>query len=146
MPETDRTEDCGPLIKFISDTISRLGNNDLRKNGLTLAQLRYIEFLHDRKGSPVPFKEIESHFHVAQPTVTGVIRRLESKGLVATHSCGGTGNAKTASLTAKGTRLYKTASRSRDETERKILSSLNESEKKRFHGMLVRIARSLEAL
>ena len=61
----NRITECGMLIKQISDSIARMSNNELRKSGLTLSQLRYLEYLSESQNEPTPFKELEAHFMVS---------------------------------------------------------------------------------
>ena len=136
--------DCGMLIKLISDSIARISNNELRENGLTLSQLRYIEYLYARPGTPTPFKELEAFFQVSQPTVAGILSRLESKKLIVTQpsKCGG--KARTAILTEMGKQQYELAEARRSETETQLLAPLNEEDKNRFHAILQEIYRNLK--
>ncbi len=136
-----RTTECGLLIKMISDSIARLSNNDLRENGLTLSQLRYLTYLYEHGDAPVPYKALEAHFHVAQPTVVGVLRRLVDKGLVTTLH--GRGNAKLAALTAQGRLQCERSEDSRRATEERLLASLSEEDRARFEQMLRSVCHSL---
>lgn len=138
------TTDCGMLVKLISDSIMRISNNELRKNGLTLSQLRYLEYLYVHPNSPTPFKELETYFQVSQPTVAGIIRRLESKRLILTQAneCGG--KARAAVLTESGNQLYEVAEARRSEMETLLLSPLDEADRDRFHAMLEVIYRNLK--
>lgn len=132
----NESTDCGMLIKLISDCIARKSNNELRQNDLTLSQLRYLEYLYARPNAPTHFKELETHFQVSQPTAAGIIRRLESKGLILTQGSECGGKAKTAILTDSGKQQYEAAEARRSETEARLLAPLGEADKERFHTML----------
>ncbi|MEA4912104.1 MAG: MarR family transcriptional regulator [Oscillospiraceae bacterium] len=136
--------DCGMLVKLISDSIARISNNELRENDLTLSQLRYLEYLYAHPYAPTPFKELETHFQVSQPTAAGIIRRLESKGLILTQASECGGKARTAALTQRGKQLYEVAEARRSETETLLLAPLEETDKERFYAMLQKIYRNLK--
>ncbi len=136
--------ECGILIKQINDNIARLANNELRQNNLTLSQLRYLEYLYAHKGTPVPFKDLERHFEVSQPTVAGILRRLENKKLVKTTQSEHGGKSKTVCLTGSGTALYESAETRRSETEIHLLSPLRDTERIAFQDMLVKVLKHLK--
>lgn len=140
----NESTDCGMLVKLISDSIARISNNELRENGLTLSQLRYMEYLYAHPDAPIPFKELETYFAVSQPTVAGIIRRLEGKGLILTQASECGGKARTAVLTDKGKQQYEAAEVRRSETETRLLAPLDGSDKERFHAMLQEIYRNLK--
>lgn len=136
--------ECGILIKQINDNIARLANNELRQNNLTLSQLRYLEYIYTNKGTPVPFKYLEKHFEVSQPTVAGILRRLENKKLVKTKQSESGGKAKTVCLTSKGMALYESAEERRLETEIYLLSPLKDDERIEFQDTLVKVLKHLK--
>lgn len=134
-----QTDDCGLLIKQLSDRMARQANNELREDGMTFTQMRYIEYLCEQKNNPVCFKQLEAYFDVSQPTVVGVIRRLEEKGLVAVQACKDDSNAKEAFLTKKGKTFLKLAESRRNNMEKFILSGLTSNEKNEFKRLLTKV-------
>lgn len=131
------------LIKMISDHIARDSNSQLNQDGLTLSQLRYLEFLTEHGDAPVYFKEFESHFQASQPTVSGIMRRMEGKGLIRIKAAE-RGRAKMAELTETGRKWTENARISREKEEAKLLYPLNEEERKLFQEMLLKICRHME--
>ena len=126
-----RTE-CGLLIKQISDHISKTANNALRADNLTLSQLRCLEYIYESPKDKMPLKEIESHFHISQPTLAGIVARLTQKGLLNTEISESNARAKTASLTPQGNDLFHTFDERREMMENRLLASLSEEEKVDF--------------
>lgn len=139
-----QTSDCGLLIKLISDNIARLANNELRTNDLTLSQLRYLEFLASRGGGMLPFKTMEAEFKVSQPTVAGIIRRLELKKLVVTKASPTNAKAKMVGLTAKGRQISENAELHKHKTEALLLAPLQAEEKIVLQGLLFKIYHNLQ--
>jgi DNA-binding MarR family transcriptional regulator len=137
------SKDCGILLKQINDHIAQQANHGLKENGLTLSQLRYLEYLAGKKEGPVPFKEIEHHFQVSQPTVAGILARLSKKGLIVTALVPGS-KAKTAALTEKGKKELKKAVSYRNGTEEQLLAPLSPAERNTFRTLLDKIARHMD--
>ena len=74
--------DIGLLIKSINEQMERKANLLFRPFDLTLAQMRVLFYLRDREGEKTTLRDIEEYFGVSHPTVTGILRRMEAKGLV----------------------------------------------------------------
>ena len=77
----EHRETCGMLIKQVQDAVAKKLNNSLRESGLTHVQLGTLIALEHTEGRTLRLKELEKIFHVSQPTVVGVVDRLEEKGL-----------------------------------------------------------------
>ncbi|MGI6230718.1 MAG: MarR family winged helix-turn-helix transcriptional regulator [Tractidigestivibacter sp.] len=131
------------LIKQINDRVSRLFNNQVRDADLTLSQIRYLTFLYEHGGSLVPFREIQEHFGVSQPTVTGILKRLMVKRLVFSETGAEGGRSKSYGLTQKGVMQLKSAEAARNAQEEQLLSPLSEAERAAFQDMLTRILDNL---
>lgn len=136
--------ECGMLIKRINDRIARMSNNELRASELTLSQLRYLEYLYDQQDTEAHFKNLESFFGVSQPTVVGVLKRLERKGLVSTQLSAAGGNVKTAHLTENGKALYEDSRTYRNDVEQTLLVPLDAQEQAMFHEMPRKVCMHLE--
>lgn len=69
------------LLKQIHTTTKRRLNSAMQKYNLTPAQLGVLSLLH-MKGVPVCQREIEKELMLQNPTVTGILDRLEAKGFI----------------------------------------------------------------
>lgn len=137
-----RSMDCGMLINMIADQIENEANRMLNRREITLSQLRYLEYLKAAAPKPVYFKDLEKYFQASQPTVSGMMRRLEEKGLIRVTEAG-YGRAKTAAITQAGTAITVESEAFRDQEEENLLAGLDEDERKEFRDMLARIHRHL---
>lgn len=137
------SSECGMLIKQINDCIGRISNNQLRDADLTLTQIRYLSFIHQHNGELVSFKEIQSHFGVSQPTVTGILKRMTSKKLIFSSVDPGEGHAKSYGLTQFGVMQLEGATAGRVAQEEQLLAPLSPSERKQFQEMLSRVLDNL---
>ncbi len=78
-------EHMGFLIKHISETMEKKCNESLKKNNITISQDRVLGYLNFYKDRIVTQKELEDYMRVSHPTVVGILKRLESKGLIETN-------------------------------------------------------------
>jgi DNA-binding MarR family transcriptional regulator len=102
-------KDLSMLIKQLSDAKEKRANEELKAFGLTFSQFRLLSYIRECSGEAVPLKEIERHFHLAQQTVAGILKRLEDKGLVLACEDATDKRAKNVFLTAKGAESYSNA-------------------------------------
>lgn len=70
------------LIKTISLEIDKLGNQMLLPYDLTYPQFKALKLLFKNPPLTIRQIDIERHFSLSNPTVTGIIQNLEKKGLV----------------------------------------------------------------
>lgn len=70
------------LIKLINDEIARNLNNSLRQDGITRSQMEIIEYLMQNLNKKVIQKDIIEYLGIDHSTVTGLIKRMEKKGLI----------------------------------------------------------------
>lgn len=78
--------DCGAILNQISDELGKNANNALRSQDLTRTQAGILIWLDRIESKSATFKELEKNFGVSQPTIVGIIKRLEQKDLIAIQS------------------------------------------------------------
>ncbi len=127
---------CGMLIKQIYDAIGKHVNNALRKNDLTLAQVRLLMELGEDSSAAKSLKELERRFQVSQPTIAGIVRRLEAKGLLHGFTSAEDNRVKLVKLTPEGEVLRQANMREIDEMERRLVLCLSEEEQADLLRML----------
>lgn len=135
--------DFAPLVKHISDYIAKEANNSLRASCLTFGQMRYLTFL-SQEGGTAEYKTIERHFGVSQPTVAGIVARLEEKGLVETSQSPRGGKAKVCSITVEGGKKRAGLEEITKSACDRLLSGLSEEERGQLVELLSKAARGAE--
>ena len=98
----DTEDSCSLLIKQVHDAVEKRLNNSLRESGLTNVQLGTLLILSRTEGRILRMKELERILHVSQPTVAGIVERLEEKGLVRSVQCPRDRRSKQVEITAQG--------------------------------------------
>ncbi len=110
----------GYLLKKINDNFVYNLNIRLSKFDLTLSQGRVLKsiLVANEKNQDIMQKDIEIELKLSNPTVTGIIKRLEAKDYVY----------KEASITDRRSRLLYVTDKARD-VDKAILDSINENER-----------------
>ncbi|MDF9824091.1 MarR family transcriptional repressor of mepA [Breznakia sp. PF5-3] len=74
----------GLLIKQLNTIHEHKINNMLRSYGLTMSQVRVLRYLirKEKENVLVNQRNIEDHMNISNPTLTGILNRLEAKQLI----------------------------------------------------------------
>lgn len=70
------------LFKLLNSTLREHIDRNVRVMELTTSQLDVVICLAEHGGGPVSQREIEEELHLSNPTVTGILKRLEKKGFI----------------------------------------------------------------
>ena len=72
----------GPRIKRISNALDRKRTQDMDSMALTSSQAFVLGYLTRHRDQSVSPGDLGRHFDLSQPTVTGILQRLEAKGFI----------------------------------------------------------------
>ncbi|MBR3313508.1 MAG: MarR family transcriptional regulator [Atopobiaceae bacterium] len=72
----------GRLIKVINQKFEREKNALVRELGITNAQIELLDYLSEHTDEGVTQRDLAEHGFVSRAAVTGMVSRLEEKGLV----------------------------------------------------------------
>lgn len=134
----------GLLIKQMHDRLEKQANNALRPKDLTMMQVAVLMSLQKAEEKQLSMKEIERHFQVAQPTVVGIISRLEQKGFVEAFGDAADKRVKLAHITSAGEACCEEAAGYMHEAEESLLRGFSQEERIMFHALLVRAAENMK--
>ena len=134
---------CGQLMKFITCSIEKEMNAQLREHDLTAGQGALLKMLIDH-GEPVPMKELEKWLHISQPTVVGLVKRCESKGLVKTSGKPGDKRVKLVEVTDKGMTISKETYNSIKQVQDQLTGGLSEKEAEVLEILLRKVCTNFE--
>lgn len=95
------------------------------------------------EGRIINQRDIENELDISNPTVTGILNRLEAKGLIQRKTSTKDARMKHIRLTKKALELDKVLRKGFAENEKALVSCLNEEETKQLDEMLCRILASL---
>lgn len=135
---------CGTLLKQINDIMEKNANNALRGQDLTISQSGVLVLLDEKEEKTATFKELEKEFGVSQPTMVGLLSRLEQKHLVEILDDPDDKRIRRARLTQKGEEKCKEGYKHMRSAEELLLGDLTAEEKSEFINLLLKIKNSLE--
>lgn len=77
-----RGEPIGFLIKQINNIFEKDLNEKLKKLGITSSQCAVLDYLFHTSKEEVSQRDVERHLCLKNPTVTGLLKRLDEKGYI----------------------------------------------------------------
>ena len=135
---------CGALIKQINDIMEKNANNALRGEDLTISQSGVLMLLDQKEDKTATFKDLEKRFGVSQPTMAGILSRLEQKKLVEFLSDPDDKRIRRAKLTGKGMDKCREGYKHMKSAEEFLLGSLTAEEKQEFLRLLIKIRNNMD--
>jgi len=136
----------GMLLKCLDKKIINEFNKELEQFEITLMQsevLKYIYFHEDKED--VFQKQIEEFFNSTNPTITGILKRLESKELIKRETSLTDGRYKKLTLTKKGRILLdKLRELGLKKIENKLTQRLSGEERDELERLLLLVLEGLE--
>ena len=126
----------GRLIKTLNTTIERNINRQLAKYDLTGTQGIIIGYLSHNQDKEICQKHLEREFDLSHPTMSSILTRMESKGLIATSPLPKDRRYKKVFITEKGLDLDKDIFASIEEMEAKMVTGLSEEQQNELKSLL----------
>lgn len=75
-------ESIGFMIKQINNEFEKNYNNRLKALGITASQSAVLNYLFHSNKEENSQRDIEHHLNLKNPTVTGLLKRLDEKGFI----------------------------------------------------------------
>ena len=134
----------GFLIKQVHILQEQRLNRKFEHFGLTAAQTFTLVSLFKarEKNEKLNQKDLERILDISNPTVTGILNRLEAKDLIRRVTCKHDARIKYIEVTKKAIELDKEIRKTFKEAEEQLVSSLTPEEIDRLNEYLIRILRS----
>ena len=129
----------GAYFKSITNTLDRKFNRDLEEFDLTSSQANLLLFLFFNRDKEISQTDIQDKFNLTNPTVTGILKRLESKGFISRSVSISDGRRKVIKVTEKSTNLDKKLMEGVIEVEAQMTCGFSEQEKKLLEALLQRV-------
>jgi MarR family 2-MHQ and catechol resistance regulon transcriptional repressor len=149
IPTMDRTKQCArepalAVIREIVRTYQAFGDfsqSDIRRFGLTGPEFDVLATLGNQPG--MTFKDIGENTLITKTTLTGVVDRLEQKGLVERRGCPEDRRCVRAVLTEKGDAMFREVFPEHVERLKERLAALTEEERDQALDVLGKVRRLL---
>ena len=137
-------DSLGLLIKQINESLQKDANKRLAKQNLTLAQVGLITELGQKDNSTATMKELEALLSVSQPTVVGIVKRLEQKGFVECYESPEDRRVKIVRLTKAGKVQGQIGQKYTQESDDRMLTAIPPNQRDELRDMLKRIHKALK--
>jgi len=132
------------MIKQIHDYMEKNANNNLRSQGLTMAQVGALMELHSTEERQMSLKELERRLHIAQSTAAGIVVRLEQKGFLESFGDATDRRVKMVRMTPKGEKCFQSAEENMKCADEKLLGSLTMEERMTLLHLLKKVCDGIQ--
>lgn len=132
------------LFKQLSIAFENNLQREAAQYGLTAAQAAILIYL-SKAEHQVNQRDLETHFHLSNPTITGLMKRMEAKGFIRREVSREDGRAKYIILTEKAVEISSEVQQNLAEMEQKVVQGMTPEESQQFHGLLVRALKNIYA-
>lgn len=129
----------GYMIKMIDNTYKHEINQKLKDYGLTQTQSSLLLYLARNKDHEISQREIERFMDCTNPTITGILNRLEKNGFIIRKSSSKDARFKCVELSDKANQMHKEIREVLDMNEAHLLACLNENEREQLHDLLSKL-------
>lgn len=128
----------GVLFKQISLAFDASLQHEATKYDLTSSQARMLIYLM-KANHPVNQRELELFYHLSNPTVTGLMKRMEGKGFITRETSYEDARSKNIILTDKAREISGEVLLNLKKKEKCILQGLSEEEQRTLRNLLDRV-------
>lgn len=140
-PNFDREKSIGFLVHEVARLFRRRFEDEARTHNVTLPQWRALIEIHKNEG--ISQVSLAGCIDTDPMTLSGILDRLEKRGLVERYPDPNDSRAKLARLTGEGSSLVQTARHVGRELYENALSGLSERERDQLSAGLIRIRDNL---
>lgn len=133
------TDKVAILIKKTALVVEKLSNHVLSPCELTHTQYKILIMLFQNKEKQIRQADIETHFSMTNPSVTGIIQNLEKKGLLERVQNPDDKRSKLLKLTAQAISLEKELYALGESIEMQVTKNLTPEESKQLIVLLKKV-------
>ncbi len=129
----------GFLFKQINNVYEKEFNRRLKSLGITSSQCEVLDFLLQSGQEEVTQRDIERALNLKNPTVTGLLKRLDEKGFILAVPSGREKRFKNIYLTEKAYDIQKRMEKDRKKLDQMLTLGMTKKETESLHKMLNRV-------
>lgn len=146
MKGSNEVKSIGMLLRGINKAIISIVNKDLETYGITLMQNEVLQYIYfEGKKKDINQKDIEKFFNSSNPTITGILNRLQSKGLVNRESSKEDARYKIIKLTDEGRAIVEEGHKVKAvQMEHCLTKNLTIDETEQLKSILMKVLEGLE--
>ena len=135
----------GKILKIVSNYMEKDMNNCLSDYNITRSQMGILIYIQvaECKNIEANQVDIEKEFNLKNPTVTGIINRLEEKGYIKRVRSDKDKRYNKLELTESGREILNKGKRKAEENEEKLLKILTQDEVNELKRILTKIVNNI---
>lgn len=135
----------GKILKIVNNYMDKDINNCLSDYNITRSQMGILIYIQvaECKNIEANQVDIEKEFNLKNPTVTGIINRLEEKGYIKRVRSDKDKRYNKLELTESGREILNKGKRKAEENEEKLLKILTEDEMRELKRILTKIVNNI---
>lgn len=132
----------GPRFRLLHWCHDQILNDALAKMDLTASQGRIMGYIAHRPQPPCA-RDIEEHFHLSHPSVSGTLSRMEKKGFIAFRPDENDRRCKRIHILPKGMECQERIRQTILEMEQNVVAGFTEEEREQFSQLLNRAIQNM---
>ena len=129
----------GFVFKQINNVYEKEFNNLLRTLGITASQCAVLDYLFSSRKEEVNQRDIEKALSLKNPTVTGILKRLDEKGFILIVPSNRDKRCKIVYLTEKAYDIQRRMEADRKKIDKKLTIGMTKKEKEALQKMLGKV-------
>ena len=137
-----KEKQIGPLMGYCDHQMHRLMTKKLRQYDVSPMQCRTLTFLQEAAGE-VNQRMLEQYLMVKPSTASGIVGRLEEKGLVRRQTSDSDGRCRILALTDAGRQFYRQFLAIAKQVNRQAVQGFSPEEENTLRQLLLRMADNL---
>lgn len=129
----------GFMFKQINNVYEKEFNNRLRTLGITSSQCEVLDYLFSSGKEEVTQRDVEKALNLRNPTVTGILKRLDERGFILSVPSNRDRRCKNIYLTEKAYDIQKRMEMDRKKIDKMLTLGMNKKERAALKKMLERV-------
>ena len=134
-----RGRPMGFLIKQINNVFEKELNERLRDTGITSSQCAVLDYLFHTSKEEVSQRDVEKNLNLKNPTVTGILKRLDEKGYILSVPSNTDKRCKNIYLTEKAYDIQRRMENQRRKLDKMLTIGMNKKEIEALEKMLNKV-------
>lgn len=135
----EEKQPLGFIVKQINNVYEKELTNRLKILGITSSQCAVLNYLFQSNQENVTQREIEKHLNLKNPTVTGLLKRLDEKGFVLCVQSPTDKRCKNVYLTEKAFDIQKKMESDRKKLDKRLVIGMTKKEVEVFRRGLEKV-------
>ena len=133
----------GPKFKKIHNFTRNAFNREMAKIDLTRSQVEVLMYLIRNRDKDISGRDIERFFDLTNPTVTGILNRLENKGFIRRATSPIDARIKYIKVTDKAIKIKEESNKIMRETQKKLFEGISREDIATINMLLEKILNNI---